>query len=312
MPDLPHPPRRLTPLGDFLRSRRERLTPTDVGLHSVGRRRTTGLRREEVAQLAGMSAAWYIQLEQGQDVHPSAGVLDALARALRLDATERAHLFRLGHIADFDTGAAAGHAPDAILAATAVPSPEVPDGTPPAVRRMLDGLGATPALVVDRYWDVVGRNAALAALLPALAPERVSPDTPPRNVVHYVLTSAPWRATVADWEVVARRAVAGLRASLAPVLARDAADPRATALIAELQHDSAEFRAWWPAHDLWAAERPLPQVHQHPTAGRLEVEATLLDARGAPGLTLIIYVPCDAVTAAKLRNLVPGATRTRD
>lgn len=289
-------------LGAFLRSRRERLTPADISIPNVGRRRAQGLRREEVAALAGMSAAWYTHLEQGRDVHASETALDSLATALRLNDVERAHLHRLGRAAPQGTRQA--DRPGALTrAADLRPSPEVPDGTPPTIRRLLDALLPTPALVIDRYWDVVGRNAALEALLPGLGSPRTAPDGPPRNVVRYALTRAEWRAAAQDWETAARRAVAGLRASLADVLAETPADVCAATLVSQLERESSEFRRWWPEHEVWAAERPLVQTFHHETAGALEFETTLLDVRSARGVTLIAFVPCNPESAAGLQRL---------
>jgi transcriptional regulator with XRE-family HTH domain len=281
------------------------LTPSLVGLPDVGRRRTRGLRREEVAQLAGISPAWYTYLEQGRDVRPSRDVLDALARALRLEGAERAHLFQLAY------GARSGGDHRQSVSATArgrppyaaAPPPATSDGTPPSLRRLLDALGPTPALVVDRCWDVIGQNAAFAAVLPDLGPRRPTPGTPSFNVVEYALTDAGLRAAMHDWAHVARLAVDGLRASLADVAADDPLSARAASLVARLAETSPEFRAWWPAHGLWVADRPVTHVYEHPRVGRLEVDATMLDVRSAPGLTPVTYVPCDAETTARLRQL---------
>jgi transcriptional regulator with XRE-family HTH domain len=285
-------------LGAFLRSRRERLTPVDVGIRDVGRRRTTGLRREEVAQLAGISAAWYTLLEQGRDVHPSREVLDALARALRLDVCERVYVFQLAF------GPRRGTDRRALTGA----SPMEPGELSPSVRRLLDAFGPAPALIINRCWDLAGVNAALAAVLPDLSPERASPDTPPVNVVEYVLTSDALRAGLRDWAQVARLAVDGLRASVAGAAPDEPLAARAAALVAQLTARSAEFRAWWPAQGLWAADRPVTHVYAHPQVGPLEVDGTMLDVRSAPGLTLVTYVPCDPESAAQLRHLM-GAPR---
>lgn len=293
---------RVPQLGAFLRSRRERLAPCDVGLRDVGRRRTAGLRREEVAQLAGISPAWYTHLEQGRDIHPSRKVLDALARALRLDTGERAYLFQLAY------GARRGT--DRRAPAAAVP-PAAPKVLPPSLRRLLDALGPAPALVLTRCWDLVGCNAALVAVLPEFGPAHAGRETPSGtlpsfNVVEYVLTNRAWRAAMHDWAQVARLAVDGLRASLADAAADDPLSARAAALVARLNAASPEFRAWWPAHGLWVADRPVTHVYEHPHVGRLEVDGTMPDVRSAPGLTLLTYVPCDPVSAERLRHLTAG------
>lgn len=297
---------RLAQLGAFLRSRRERLSPADAGLPvGTGRRRAAGLRREDVAALAQISAAWYTRLEQGQDVHASAAALHAIARALRLDAAERGYLFRIADVPRLWSDAAAG-ARDVVRACDAVPSAAAPDGTPSALRRLLDSFGVMPALVVDRYWDVVGRNAALKALLPELEPERTDPTTPPRNVVRYVLMRAATPTPSVpprEWQLLARVVVNALRASLAEVWADDPDDPHAATLVDSLLRDSPEFRVWWPEQNVWVADRPLRRVYVHPQVGPVAFDITLLDVRSAPGLTLIAYVPGDAASAARLERV---------
>lgn len=268
-------------LGAFLFSRRARLTPRAVGLPHVGRRRTAGLRREEVAQLAGISAAWYTHLEQGRDVHPSREVLGALADGLRLDATERAHLFRLAYGPRRD---AARHGP----AGAASPFPAALP--PPSLLRLLEALEPAPALAIDRCWDLVCCNAVLLRVLPDLDPLHNGRAAPPGgrrvNLVEYVLTSATFRAGMCDWAQVARLAVDGLRASLASVGAAEALRGRAEALVGRLNATSAEFRTWWPAQGLWVADRPVTHVYEHPEVGRLKVDGSMLDVRSAPGLAL--------------------------
>ena len=299
-------------LGAFLRSRRARLTPSEVGLSDSRRRRTTGLRREEVAQLAGISPAWYTHLEQGRDVRPSREVLDALADALRLEAGERAYLLHLA-----DTGRRAG---DRRAMATAIPPAAslgrptswVPVAPSPSLRRLLDALGPTPALVINCCWDVVSCNPAFAAVLPDFGPFALGErggDLHPLNVVEYALTNADWRAAMHDWPRVARTAVDGLRADLAGVTPNDPMRVRAAALVACLSDRSPEFRAWWPAHGLWVADQATSHVFEHPSVGTLDLDVTLLDVRSAPGLTLLTYVPHDSTTSERLRHLLCAANQ---
>jgi hypothetical protein len=124
------------------------------------------------------------------------------------------------------------------------------------------------------------------------------------NVVEYVLTSLALRAGLRDWAQVARLAVDGLRASLAGVAADEPLSARAAALVARLTAMSPEFRVWWPAHGLWVADRPVTHVYEHPDIGSIEVDGAMFDARSAPGLTLVTYVPCDPESAARLRHLM--------
>lgn len=296
-------------LAAFLRSRREQVLPAAVAVpNGGGRRRARGLRREDVADIAQISVAWYTRLEQGQDVRPSLAVLGRVAAALRLGAAERTHLFRLAGVVDDSGPATAGDAAPVLRAVDVVPSPDAPDGTPPHLRRLLDGI-QTPALLMDRYWDVVGRNAALEAMLGPLEPPRVGPNVPPRNVVRWVLSTRPAGAGGADWESLARVCVGGLRATLGQVWAEHPDDRRAATLVDLLTRESPEFRAWWPEQQVWAADRPLRRAYEHPRVGRLAVEITLLEVRSAPGVTLVTHVAGDAASAAKLRELalVPTA-----
>lgn len=276
--------RRLADLAAFLRTRRERLTPEQAGLtlrHGPRGRRAPGLRREGIAELAGMSVAWYTHLEQGRDVRPSAASLRRLAEALRLNDDERAYLLTL---------------------ATDVVAPEqLPPGRPvftPDLARLLDGLHPNPAFLMDRAWDVVGRNAAIEALIPSL----VSVPVAENNALRFAFTPG-WRAAVADWEAHARLAVAGFRMSAA----RAPDDPRFAALVAELRAASPEFRALWDEHDVWRGGRALTQRYEYPHVGAIEVAVTLLDLREPEGLTLAVYMPCDAESAARLRRLVRTA-----
>ena len=158
---------------------------------------------------------------------------------------------------------------------------------------------------MDRYWDVVGRNAALAVLHAAVDAERMSASIPPRNVVRFVLTNDEWRRMTEDWERVARLAVAGLRTSLASLVAANPDDQRAAALVTDLTRNSAKFREWWPAHEVWASDSPLTRMITHPVLGRIEIETTMLDVRSAPGLTLVIESPCEPRVAEELKRLVP-------
>lgn len=238
-------------------------------------------------------------------MHPSREVLDAVAHALRLDATERAYVLQLvyGPRRDSDRRAPTVKAP---LDAQDRPAPAAPEGPPPSIHRLLDALGPTPALIIDRCWDLVGCNAVLAAVLPglgpALGPARVTPDASPPNLVEYVLTSAVCRSALGDWAGVARLAVDGLRASLAGVAADDPLGTRAAALVCRLTMASPEFRAWWPSHGLWAANRPVTHVYVDPQVGRIEFDGTMLDVRSAPGLMLLTYVPSDPESADRLRQ----------
>jgi transcriptional regulator with XRE-family HTH domain len=246
-------------LGAFLRARRERITPAEAGLPRTGRRRTPGLRREELALLAGMSATWYTYLEQGRDVRPSDQVLAALASALRLDRAERDHLFRL-----------AGNAPAA------------PEG---ATRRLAAEAAAVPLLlqphpayIIDRRYDVLSHNPAAAALFPGL----VEASEP--NFARWVFTAPAAREVVADWPAEAH----GLLARLRTLAARHPADATLSALVTELHEASPEVREWWPRYDV--QERHSGHKRLRDPQGRtVEYAYTAFHLADQPDHTLVIY-----------------------
>jgi transcriptional regulator with XRE-family HTH domain len=216
--------------GDFLRSRRERLTPSDVGLPDGFRRRTPGLRREEVALLAGVGATWYTWLEQGRDVRPSAEVLSALADALRLSAAERRHLY--------------------ILNDRPPPEPRTsgPERVEEPLLRMLDSLTSQPAYVLGRRWDVLAWNRAAELLFGDYG----KLDGDARNIMHIVFANKAHRKLLIDWDEVASTVLAMFRADSA----RYAGDPDFERLISTLMRVSLEFRKWWPPGRAAFIEQP--------------------------------------------------------
>jgi transcriptional regulator with XRE-family HTH domain len=256
---VPNPTR--SELGDFLRSRRERLSPDALGLPSLRRRRTAGLRREEVAERAGIGVDWYTRLEQGRSVSPSATTIDALARALGLDAMEHAHLRALtrnsGNI------------------------PFVRETVPEGLARMLAGL-AQPAYITGLRWDLLAWNDAADAVFGF---SRLKEDS--RNILHGVLTNRHTRALFgAAWEDHARRMVAQFRTTYDLW----AGDPAFEALLAQLRQDSAEFPAWWEAHDIGRGGAGQKSLH-HPRKGLLRFDYATFQANDDPALKLAIYTP---------------------
>ena len=256
-------------LGQLLRSRRERLVPADVGLPEGRRRRTAGLRREEVALLANLSATYYTFLEQGRPVRPSAQVLDALAAALRMSAAERRYL----HVLAYGPGAG-GTAP-----AASAP----PERLDPAVANLVLRLEPFPTLVKGRRWDVLAANAAARELFADWAAG--SPGE--RNLVRWMFTTDQAREVYLEWEPEARAMLGRFRLSVV----RYPDDPDVRALIAELQHDSEHVRDWWPRHDVAAIGGSGPKKLRHPQLGPIEYSHVVLQVADQPDQTLVSYSP---------------------
>jgi transcriptional regulator with XRE-family HTH domain len=248
-------------LGDFLRSRRERLNPKSVGLPVGRRRRTPGLRREEVAELAGIGVDWYVRLEQGRPVRPSVTTVDALARALRLSKAEHAHLRDLARASD----------------RRAFVRETVPD----MIRRLVENLNQ-PAYITGRRWDVLAWNKAAADIF---AFHRLAEDD--RNILVCVLTNPDTRRLFgANWAQEARRIVAQFRAS------HDlwAGDPAFVALLQRLRQGCPEFALWWRSHDIGVAAGGQKLV-RHPRKGLLRFEHASFQANDDQALKLVIYTP---------------------
>jgi transcriptional regulator with XRE-family HTH domain len=256
MPDLQH-----SELGDFLRSRREKLSPKALGLPSVRRRRTPGLRREEVAELAGIGVDWYIRLEQGRTVSPSVTTIDALARALRLSKTEHAHL--------------------RALARNAGRRAFVPETVPATIRRLVERLNQ-PAYISGRRWDILAWNAAADEVF---AFSRL-PDADRNSLVSVLTNPAMRRLFGASWQDEAKRLVAQFRAT------HDlwAGDPAFRDLLQRLRDGCPEFQAWWETHDVGSAAGG-EKVLRHPKKGTLRFEYASFQANDDPALKLVIYTP---------------------
>ncbi|MEJ8662258.1 helix-turn-helix transcriptional regulator [Streptomyces sp. MS1.AVA.4] len=251
-------------LGEFLRARRNRVRPQDVGLEPGGRRKVAGLRREEIALLAGISTDYYQRMEQGRQVRPSDDVLDAVAAALDLDENEHQHLFNLARAARRHASARARRSPE-----------RVPDST----RHLLHAMG-TPALVLSQHLDVLAWNTLAEALFgdPAtLAPAE-------RNMLTLIFRDPEARQRCPNWETSALQYVGILRAAVA----RDPEHPRAAAIIGEQSIHSADFRRMWARHDVRSSVHGSKQF-RHPEVGEITLAWDNYPLPGDPGPFLLVY-----------------------
>jgi PAS domain-containing protein len=265
---------RRSELADFLRDRRARVTPESAGLLANGRRRTPGLRREEVAQLAGVGLSWYTWLEQGRDIRPSPQVLDALARVLRLDGGERAHLFHLARVE------------------LPLPGGDYPRDAPPELRAIVDELVPNPAYLLGPRTDVLAWNRAAVAVLgqPASAP-----DGRP-NLLWWLFTSDEPRGE--QWRTTARHTLARFRAERA----RRLADPAFAVLLEALERASPDFRSWWPRHEVLTEQLGTKTI-AHARLGTLRLHHLQSAPTSHPDLRLTQFTPADEPTRSALAGL---------
>ncbi|WP_406387307.1 helix-turn-helix domain-containing protein [Streptomyces sp. NBC_00887] len=252
-----------TDLREFLRSRRARITPERAGLPpQPGARRVPGLRREEVALLAGVSVDYYVRLERGRNVNVSQTVLDSVARALRLDETERGHLFDLAR------------------PARARRRPETPQRVRQGLHRLLDTLADSPALVIGHRMDVLAANRLARALYTDFdaLPHRE------RNLVRYLFLDPAARELYLDWPSAARGTVAGLRL----YAGRHPNDLRLEELVGELSLCDPDFRRWWADHDVLRRSHGTKRYH-HPVVGDLTLDYEALTPTDDPDQLLGLY-----------------------
>jgi len=269
-------------LGAYLRDRREKLDPAALGL-PMTRRRTSGLRREEVAQRANVSATWYTWLEQGRGGAPSAEVLNRIAGALLLTEVEREHLFVLG----------LGRPPE--------PHYRHVDEITPRLQRLLDALELSPAFVRTATFDIVAWNRAASVVLGDY--DRM--DAAQRNVLRLMFSNARVRSAQPDWESVARFVVAAFRAETT----RAGATESVAALIEDLLRLSPEFAAMWRDNEV-RSHGGGPKQLLHPTAGLISMEYSGFAVDGRPDLILVVYNPETAEDVAKIRGLLKAAPQT--
>jgi len=266
-------------LGIYLKDRRTKLDPAAFGL-SGARRRTPGLRREEVAQRANISPTWYTWLEQGRGGAPSAGALDRIARALMLTDVEREHLFLLG----------LGRPPEARYRAA--------DGITPRLQRVLDALEPSPALIRTATWDVVAWNRAATVMLTdygSLPPEQ-------RNVLRFIFLDPRVRAAQYDWESVARFVVGAFRVDAARAGAAAEVEP----LVDELCRLSPEFKVMWRDNDVRSHGEGVKHI-RHPVLGPIAFEYSAFAVDGRPDLSMVVHNPATPADGDKIRSLIGSA-----
>jgi transcriptional regulator with XRE-family HTH domain len=264
-------------LGTYLKDRRAKLDPAAFGL-SLTRRRTPGLRREEVAQRANVSATWYTWLEQGRGGAASADVLNRIAHALVLTEVEREHLFLLG----------LGRPPEVRY--------QAPEGVTPHLQRVLDALEFVPAYVKTSTWDVVAWNHAASSVLHdygALPPEQ-------RNILRQMFCYPHVRSVQTDWDGVARFAVAAFRADVA----RAGAAKSVEALVDELSRLSPEFEKIWRENDVRSTYGEVAKTLRHPLAGMIRLEYSSFGVNGRPDLDMVIYNPATPEDAERIGVLI--------
>jgi transcriptional regulator with XRE-family HTH domain len=262
-------------LGAFLRDRRERIAPQQVGLTPVGRRRTPGLRREELAQLAGVGVTWYTWLEQGRDINVSPQVLEAVCRTLMLDPHERSHVMTLAGFGEHRL------------------SKEC-QAISPAVRAMLDALTPIPASVQNSRFDVLAYNGVYGRLLGDL-------DALPledRNMLWLSFTHRAWRNGLVEWEQIAHRLVAQYRLAMADHVG----EPAWRALIARLSDASADFVRVWEEHEVLGPENQT-KLLMNEKVGLMRLDSTHYWLGPRPGARLIVYTPACQETRERLEKL---------
>ncbi|OCX68751.1 transcriptional regulator [Acidithiobacillus thiooxidans] len=253
-------------LGAFIRRHREKTTPQQAGLNALGRRRTPGLRREELAMLSGVSGTWITWIEQGRPIQPSVPTLDRLSKVLQLSHAERQHLFHLAGKAD-----------------PQLESP--PSAVAPTLLHLLKIL-QYPAYILDRYWNVPAWNAAAAAHFAGWLPASPAPEEKPPNLLKFLFLDPGARNFVDDWHSRCRRLVAEFRADVGKHLD----DPEMARIITQLQSQSRTFAGLWPAQDVVEREGGR-RVFQHPVHGRVVYEQSTLLPAAHTDMKLVILLP---------------------
>lgn len=265
-------------LGNFLATRRGRLSPKELGLPDTTRRRTPGLRREEVAQLSGVSITWYTWLEQGRDIQVSDQVLESIATALQLGIDERNHLFRLAN----------KQVPGSL--------PAIVETVNPALQTVVDNMRTGPAWAIDYKWDIFVWNQSACEVFGDFG-ELPAKD---RNILRFVFTDEQLRRHLEDWESFAQSMLATFRASCS----RYVGTLWFAKLVEELKESSPEFREWWPLHEVRST--PVKRIQfNHPRLGKLEFNNVSFQVMNNPELRMCVYAAeLESETSSKIQQLV--------
>ncbi len=266
-------------LADFLKTRRARMMPDQVGLPLGIRRRTPGLRREEVAQLAGIGLTWYTWLEQGRHIQVSSQIIESLARVLQLNKQERIHLYRMAN--------------------QPIP-PEIPEykGVSPIHQHVLDSLTFCPSFIADQRWNAIAWNNAACCVLG----DFYAMTERQRNVVWAMFAQEYYKKLYIDWELHAKSLLGRFRLSCGKYIE----DEWMNRLVEDLKQESAEFNLWWPLHEITDDGGVYKQL-DHPTAGMLYFESSCFDIPDNSGFKLFVHVPVpDTDTADRMKALLNG------
>ncbi|MGE5398253.1 MAG: helix-turn-helix transcriptional regulator [Chitinophagales bacterium] len=264
-------------LGDFLKIRRTRVLPSQVGLPSGLRRRTPGLRREEVAQLAGISITWYTWLEQGRPIRVSTSIIESLARVLLLDDQERNHLYALAQ------------QPAPVIL------PSCPVVVSPTIQHVLNNLVLCPAFVMDRRWNVVAWNRAAVLVFGDYAKMNVRE----RNIVWMMFTNPGYQQLFIDWALHAQGMLARFRSACDQYIE----DPWITGFVSDLRRESEQFDLWWSHHDV-QSNSEIQKKLNHPTVGTLVFEFCSLELSDHTGSLIVNTPQQEEETIEKMKSLL--------
>lgn len=276
-----HENQRYLELADFLKTRRMRILPSQAGLPSYGRRRTPGLRREEVAQLAGIGITWYTWLEQGRPIRVSTQVLESLSRVLMLDRQERIHLHLLAN------------------QPLPVESPGYPGTISSVLQHVLDSMELCPSLVSDQRWNVIGWNRAACTILGDFS----TMNARDRNIVWAMFTDQKFKELYIDWEQHAKGLLGRFRSTCGQYID----DSWLASFVEDLKKESHEFDQWWSLHEIKSNNEVFKQLN-HPTVGKLSFEVSNFEVSDASGLKMIVHIPsAQTDTAEKMILLLGGA-----